>query len=88
MKKLLLVLPLLLLIGCENNNTCICNVDYHYDYDLKGYRVIDNKGKNYRVLPDNFHEIKVDHYKKDGETIIYNEYYVVSERLLVYCLVE
>ena len=49
------------------------------------YKVVDEKGKNYKVLPENYYEIKVDDYKMTTNGApIFNEYYVVKEKLYVY----
>lgn len=83
-KKILFVIPLLTLASC-NNNSSVFNVEYYYNYDLKAYKVIDDKGREYRVKPEDYYEIKVYYYKTTGSGVeIYNEYYLVSEKLYVY----
>lgn len=84
MKKLLLLIPLLMMSGCSSNKVYI-NVSYNFSYEDKCYVVETDDEKKYHVNVEDYHEIRVDSYKRDkNNKIIYNEFYTNNKVLWVY----
>ena len=92
-KKTLLLLSCLTLCSCTNDfnsGTSLVNsgkvyqnITYSFDIEKHEYLVII-KDKKYYVPPKNYYEIAIDidtYYTND---MVYNEYFVSSNELLVY----
>lgn len=79
MKKLLLLIPLLL-VGCSRQNVYI-NVKYHYDNDENLFVVELDKKHSYKVPSENYHEVRVNELEYYNGFYVHNRFYL-KEKLI------
>lgn len=94
MKKILFLLPILLLSSCNStrNGKIYDNVSWYFSYESLKYvvNIYDDKSMEiehtYNVSPRNCYQIEVKewNYSSTTKTILYNQYFVSSNELFIY----
>lgn len=83
MKKLLLLIPLLMMSGCSYDKV-YTNVDFHYESNENIFIVKIDKKHIYKVPKENYHEVQVEELEVYNGSYVHNRFYIKWNTLYNY----